>query len=325
MTTQPQIKTVCSIAFVSTAFNEESNLDELYRQCLHAFENLSARMQGYQLTFSMLLVDNGSSDRTPEIIKQLMGRDPRVTGIRNLCNYGPESSFIQGLSMVESDLVVLLCADLQDPPEIAGQMLFQLITDKEGRDAVLACKRRSAGSMMIRSFRKLYYRLLSFSDRDTHVLPGFHGFGCYHNAVVKQALELWQDTPMNMRSCLSAASTNPGVVNYEQPDRIRGKSSYGFMGYVSEASAGIVAGKSLASRLSLRLGIGFFILSIMVGIFVLLNLASGNSGYARGVPTLAILIMLSSSFQVIILSLISRQIEHGLHQPSRPKVRFRSL
>lgn len=322
---EPASKHAFAISFVSSAYNEEANLEDLYRQCLSAFEGVCADFPGIQLTFSLQLVDNCSLDRTPEVIQQLMSWDQRVQGIRNFRNYGPEPSFVQGLCLSRGDLIVVLCADLQDPPEIAGQMLRKLITDPKGTDAVFACKQRSAGSPIIRTFRKLYYRLLSFSDRDTNVFPGFHGFGCYRRDVLDQALEYWQQTPMNLRRCLSSASCSPSVVTYVQPDRRRGQSSYGFMGYVSEAGAGIIAGKSLASRLSLRLGFAIFLCSIVIGLFILVNFATGRSGYAPGVPTLALLILLSSSFQVIMLSLVSRQIESGLYQPTRPTVRYKSL
>ncbi|MEY4353977.1 MAG: hypothetical protein RLZZ609_2218 [Cyanobacteriota bacterium] len=325
LSSEEQAKTKYGITFVSSAFNEEDNLEELYRQCLRTFEEVCRGLPAYQLSFSLILVDNNSLDRTPEVIQQLIRRDQRVKGIRNFRNYGPEPSFVQGLRLAEGDLIVMLCADLQDPPEIAGQMLLKLIRDPLGPDAVFACKRRSSGSPVIQSFRKLYYRLLSFSDRDTPVMPGFHGFGCYRSDVISQALDFWGHTAMTLRQCLTSASVNPGVVNYEQPDRLHGQSSYRFMGYVSEAGAGIITGKSLASRLSLRLGFAIFTASILVGFFILINFATGRSGYAGGVPTLALLILLSSAFQVIMLSLVSRQIENGLHQPLRPKVRFRSL
>jgi glycosyltransferase involved in cell wall biosynthesis len=314
-----------SIVFVSSAYNEEDNLSELYKQCLRTFEALCLDLPEYDLRFSLQLVDNSSQDNTPVVIRQLISHDPRVKGIRNLRNYGPEPSFIQGLRLADGDLIVLLCADLQDPPEIAGQMLRQLIEDPADRDAVFACKKRSAGSALVRSFRRLYYRLLSFSDRDANVFPGFHGFGCYRRHVIQRALEYWEQTPMNMRQCLSSASSNPGVMSYEQPDRAAGRSSYKFMGYVTEAGLGIMSGKSLASRLSLRLGFAFFLASVLLGFFIIINFATGRSGYAPGVPTLALLILLSSAFQVIMLSLVSRQIESGLYQPARASVLFRDL
>lgn len=313
------------ITFVSSAYNEEANLEELYWQCVKAFEQLSSGLPGVELAFSLQLVDNHSHDRTPRVIQKLISRDQRVKGISNLHNYGPEPSFMQGLRLAEGDLIVLLCADLQDPPEIAGEMLHMLITDTTGIDAVFGCKHRSVGSPLIRSFRKLYYRLLSFSDRHANVLAGFHGFGCYRRDVLERALELWEHTPMNMRQCLSSASYAHQEILYEQPERMKGRSSYNFGRYFSEAVLGIIAGKSLASRLSLRVGFIIFLLSLFIGIFILVNFATGRSGYAPGVPTLALLILFTSSFQVIMLSLVSRQIESGLHQPFRPNVRYRSL
>lgn len=315
----------CSISFVSSAYNEEVNLELLYQRCLSAFELIASSLPKFAFQFSLVLVDNCSDDATPEVIRGLTKADARVKGFRNSRNYGPDPSFIQALKLADADVVVLLCSDLQDPPEFAAQMVQQLVANPDGHDAVFACKLKSTGSPVVRTFRKLYYRMLSFSDRDSQVFPGFHGFGCYSREVVNQALDLWRETSMNLRQCLSAATNHPKTVYYVQQNRIGGRSSYGFIGYAVEASSVIFVGKSLAGRLSLRLGFVLFMLSIFLGVFVLLNFASGHSGYARGVPTLALLILLSSSFQAIMLSLVSRQIESGMYKPARPDVRSRSL
>jgi glycosyltransferase involved in cell wall biosynthesis len=314
-----------TIAFASSAFNEEQNLERLYALCLQVFEDIGQRLPEHRLEFEMVLVDNASHDSTPDVIRSLVSRDTRVKGYRNLKNYGPEPSFMQALQKTSADIVVLLCADLQDPPEVAGKMLFQLLSDSSDLDAVLACKKRSAGTPIIRRFRKMYYTMISFSDRDSRVVPGFHGFGCYRRDVIDNALALWRETSLNMRQCLSYASSSPDVCYYAQPNRTGGRSSYSFLDYLQEASAAIFGGKSFASRFTLRFGFIVFAMSILIGLFVVLNFLVGHSGYAGGIPTLAVLILLSSSFQVILLSLVSRQIEQGLHRPARPKVRSTEL
>jgi glycosyltransferase involved in cell wall biosynthesis len=313
------------VAFVSSAFNEEHNVSLLYQQCLQSFEAIGCKLPGHSFEFSMVLVDNCSQDSTPEAIKRLVSLDARVKGFRNFKNYGPEPSFMQALQKASADYVVLLCADLQDPPEVAGEMLYQLIRASSQHDAILACKQRSAGTPVIRRFRKLYYKMISFSDRDSQVMPGFHGFGCYRSEVIENALSLWSQTSLNMRHCLSYAPSNPAMCSYVQPDRVAGRSSYGFLGYFLEAATAIFAGKSFASRFMLRFGFAVFVLSLMLALFVVLNFFTGHSGYASGIPTLAVLIMLSSSFQVILLSLVSRQIEQGFHRPQRPKVKSISI
>lgn len=298
----------------------------LYQRCLASFEKLASNNPQRRLCFEWILVDNCSSDNTASVIRDLMTHDPRVKGIRNRRNYGPEPSFMQGLSLAKkADIVILLCADLQDPPEIAADMLEKLIDRETDYDAVIACKVKSSGNAMVRLLRKAYYKLLGFSNRDSTVLPGYHGFGCYKVEVVSRALRLWQTSPMNMRGCFSSSIFAPLEYLYEQPDRLHGTSSYSLRAYFSEASQAISAGKSLASRTSMRLGLAAFTLSMILAFLILINYSSGRSGYAPGIPSLVVIIVLSSSFQFIMLSLVSRQIEQGLNQPMRPKVKFTKL
>lgn len=314
------------VTFVSSAFNEQDNLLALYERCLSSFDQLARSNLREALAFEMILVDNCSSDKTVDVIRELMARDPRIKGIRNRRNYGPEPSFIQGLALANSaDIIILLCADLQDPPEIAVDMLDRLIHAEAEHDAIVAYKVKSAGNAMVRLLRKVYYKLLRFSNRDSMVLPGYHGFGCYRAEVVSRALRLWRTTPMNMRGCFSSSIFSPLEYPYVQPDRVHGSSSYSLKSYFSEASQAISAGKSLASRISMRLGLAAFMLSLILAVFTLINYSTGRSGYAPGIPSLVAIIVLSSSFQFIMLSLVSRQIEQGLNRPMRPRVKFQKL
>lgn len=314
------------VAFVSSAYNEQDNLLSLYERCLKAFDSFALANQQHDLAFELILVDNCSSDNTAGIIKDLMARDARVKGIRNRRNYGPEPSFMQGLSLAKAaDVVILLCADLQDPPEIAVDMLEKLIQVGPDCDAVIGYKVKSAGNAMLRLMRKIYYKLLRFSNRDSMVLPGYHGFGVYKSEVISRALRLWRTTPMNMRGCLSSSFFSPLEYPYVQPDRVNGSSSYSLKDYFSEASQAISAGKSLASRTSMRLGLGAFMLSIALAAFTLVNYSTGQSGYAPGIPSLIAIIVFSSSFQFIMLSLVSRQIEQGFAKVVRPHVKYKNL
>ena len=314
------------VTFVSSAYNEGQNIPLLYEQCLKNFNQLMERLPLLDLSFRMILVDNCSMDNTSSAISNLSKTDPRVLGISNIQNYGPEPSFVQGLKLAKrSDLIVLLCADLQDPPEVAVDMICQLINSSEEVDAVVACKTKSSGSSIIQLCRKIYYKLLRYSNRDSKILPGYHGFGCYKSEVIKKALYLWKTTPMNLRDCLSASMHSPYRHAYIQHERIHGKSSYSLSSYVFEASRAISSGKSLASRTSLRIGLLAFILSICLTIFIVVNYSFGNSGYASGIPSIAVIIMLSSAFQFVMLSLISRQIEQGFSTPTRPRTKYFKL
>ena len=314
------------LAIVSSAYNEEENIEPLYAECINAVSDFQRAFPHINLSWRLILVDNCSQDSTSEKIINLARIDSRIFGFRNLRNYGPEPSFVHGLRQVnDADVVILLCADLQDPPGFALKLLEKFLADADGCDAVLASKARSVGSGVVRACRRLYYWLLDFSNRDHNVVPGYHGFGCYHQRVIDQALWFWDNTTMNMRACLTSASSCPKILFYDQPSRVAGASSYSFRGYFEEASTAIFSGKSIASRVTLRTGILGVLFAFVIVIFMLVNKLSGQSGYASGVVTLALLVILSSSIQVIMLSLVSRQIEFQKSAIFRPQVQSRSL
>ncbi|MEA5411858.1 glycosyltransferase [Synechococcus sp. BA-120 BA3] len=315
-----------NLAIVSSAFNEEANILSLYEACVEAAEGLQREMPLTLLNWRLFLIDNCSEDQTTLEIRRLIRRDQRVVAFRNARNYGVESSFMYGLQNVEAaDVVMLMCADLQDPPSIGFRMLKQWIDNRDSVDAVLGSKERSAGTPIIKLGRKLYYRMMNFSNRDQAVLGGFHGFGCYSSSVIDQALWLWSNTSLNLRSCLISASSCHQVMRYVQPDRVAGRSSYSFLGYVNEALVAIFSGSSIAGRISLRIGAFGILVSIVLAFSILANKLSGFSGYAPGTVTVAILVIFSAAIQMIMLSLVSRQIEAQSRVSYRQRVQSRRI
>jgi len=316
------------VCFCSSAYNEESSLLELYLGCLEAISQANEALGGGELQFSMALVDNCSTDQTPELLRKIVRSDSRVKSVRNRLNYGPEPAFALALRLSsESDIVVMLCADLQDPPQHAADMLKVMLIEEstEQLDGILGVKTKSAGNRFIRSGRKLYYKLLSFSDRDVSVPSGFHGFGCYTQRSINNALHLWDSSPMNLRSCLAASCMNYRIYSYDQPQRHSGKSSYTVRSYVSEAASAIYKGKSLASRISLGIAAGGFLITTVVACLIIANYLTGKSGYAGGIPSLAVLILLASSTQALILSLLSRQVEMSQFTRNKGSVFYERL
>lgn len=315
-----------TLAFVSTAFNESENLEELYRRCRAAHAELSSEFgNNVELNFRFVVADNGSSDTTLAVLQGLSLRDPDVTPLANRSNYGPEASAVNALEQAQHcDLIVLLCSDLQDPPEIATSMVRTLLQRPE-MDAVLAVKKRSAGGLLMRITRHAYYRFLGYSSRLRVVPSGFHGFGCYRREVMDEALRYWSRTDLNLRQCLANASQSPVLIDYVQAKRLRGSSSYQGWGYWPEAVRSLLSGDAAASRIALLIGSGGLLLAAMVAFLLLTNFLRGTSGYSGGIPTVMGLVLLSFAVQMLMFAVLSRQIEALRMGGFRPKVRFRHL
>ncbi len=315
-----------TLAFVSSAFNEADNLVELYQRCRLAFEELQREFEGQTcLEFRFIVSDNRSTDNSLEVLKELRSSDPAVVVLANRMNYGVEASIGNLLDQARIyDLTVLLCSDLQDPPELAVDMVRNLLEHPE-LDGVLAVKKRSAGGSLLRLARRIYYQVLGFSSRRPMVPSGFHGFGCYRQSVIEEADRFWNSTDLNVRQCLANSCQAPLLIEYVQPDRMRGTSSYRGWGYWPEALRALISGDAAASRLAFVIGSVGMVLATMVGLFLLLNFLRGSSGYGAGIPTVMGLVLISFAVQMLMIAVLSRQIE-GLRMGGfRRKVWFRQL
>ncbi|KDA53733.1 MAG: glycosyltransferase family 2 protein [Acidobacteriota bacterium] len=140
------------LSVVVPVFNEEENLPELYRR-------LTAVLGTAASSWEILFVDDGSRDRSWEIIRGLAENDPRVRGLRFSRNFGHQMAFAAGLDHARGQAVVIMDADLQDPPELIPQLLAK---HREGFEVVYAVRTARHGETFFKRLTaKLFYRLLA--------------------------------------------------------------------------------------------------------------------------------------------------------------------
>jgi len=141
----------CELSVVVPVFNEEENIPELYRRLLPVLE-------GCVSSFEVLFVDDGSRDRSWELVRDLAGRDGRVRGLKFSRNFGHQMAFAAGLEHARGEAVVIMDADLQDPPEVIPELVARF---REGWDVVYAQRRRREGESAFKLLTaKAFYRLL---------------------------------------------------------------------------------------------------------------------------------------------------------------------
>lgn len=141
----------CELSVVVPVFNEEENIPELYRRLVPVLEKCVS-------SFEVLFVDDGSRDRSWELVRDLAGRDGRVRGLKFSRNFGHQMAFAAGLEHARGEAVVIMDADLQDPPEVIPELVARF---REGWDVVYAQRRRREGESAFKLLTaKSFYRLL---------------------------------------------------------------------------------------------------------------------------------------------------------------------
>jgi len=139
------------VSVVVPVFNEEDNVEELHRR-------LTAVLAGLVSSYEIVLVDDGSKDRSWQLIEALAARDAHVVGLRFSRNFGHQMALAAGLDSARGEAVIIMDADLQDPPELIPELLAK---HRQGYEVVYAVRTSRAGeSLFKRATAKLFYRLL---------------------------------------------------------------------------------------------------------------------------------------------------------------------
>lgn len=207
-----------TISIMTPCYNEAGNLEKLYERTASVMNS----MRDYR--FEWVIIDNSSTDNSREILRAIASRDERVRVIYNLRNFGPGRSSCHGLFQTSGDAAICMACDLQDPPELIPDYVAKW---EQGSDVVLGKIASSEESKQSFATRGLFYKIMaSFSDNpiESHV----PGFGLYSRRVI-ELLEAEGNPVPNFRFSISNFGFDVSYIEYDQPIRNAGQSSYNFM------------------------------------------------------------------------------------------------
>jgi glycosyltransferase involved in cell wall biosynthesis len=251
------------VSLVSPCFNEEANVEELYRQVCKVMAGLP------QYEFEYLFIDNASTDQTLQRLKDLAARDHRVKIIVNTRNFGHLRSPYWGIIQTRGDATIYLASDLQDPPELIPQFLAAW---EEGSPIVLAVKPVSQTNPLIHWLRKFYYRVLD-TISEVAIIKDATGFGLYDRAVLDQIRQIGDPQPF-FRGLIFELGFPIKTVPFSQQRRQRGISKNNAYTLYDLAMLGIVSHSVVPIRLAAVLGFMIGFLSFLVAfVFLILKLS----------------------------------------------------
>lgn len=216
----------------------------------HTYAAIVREASKWDESIEMIFVDDGSRDDTWPIIANLVEHDPRVRGISLARNFGHQAAVGAGLEHALGDAVVVLDADLQDPPGLIQEML---VAWRQGFDVVYAQRNcRQGESLFKRVAGNLFYRLL---DRVTDVsIPRDTGdFALVDARVVREMLAM-REHALFWRGLRCWTGGRQTAVRFDRPPRAGGQSKYTLRKLVQLASNGILSFSTFPLRLSLYAG-----------------------------------------------------------------------
>lgn len=241
--------------------NEEDSLPHFLESVIPALERCAGA------DWSILVVDDGSTDGTYDLVAARHANDPRIGIVSLSRNFGHQAAITAGLAYVNADFIAIMDADLQDPPQVMEQ-LFSKVTN-EGFDICLGVRGKREAPVLLNVAYKLFYRLMkSLSDHPWPVDAG--DFSVFSRRVHQALLRLPENDRM-LRGLRSWVGFKSASITYERPARGHGRAKYNFWRLLALAISAMVGFSTVPLRLASLIGFGMSLFTLLAGFLFLLN------------------------------------------------------
>ncbi len=279
------------ISVVIPLFNEQENLVELH-------ERLTAALDQQDHSAEIVLVDDGSNDLTPRLLQVLAANDRRVVAVHLSRNFGHQAAVTAGIDRARGDAVIVMDADLQDPPELIGRFLELW---REGNDVVYAVRQRRKEGPAKRAAYALFYRLLEALSE--HPIPRDAGDFCLMDRRVVEAMKSMPERVRFVRGLRAYVGFRQIGVAYDRPARAAGISKYTLSKLFRLALDGLVSFGGRPLRLVTYLGLISAAMAFGLTFWVVLD-AVWSQTAPRGWASLIIVILFMGSVQLLSLGIV---------------------
>ena len=285
------------ISIVTPCFNEENNVEVLYQEVKKVFSELPS------FKYEHIFIDNDSKDRTPAVLRKLAASDRNVKVILNARNFGHIRSPFYALLQADGDAVVLMVADLQDPPHLITEFVRKW---QEGFKVVIGVKEQSEESALMFMIRKLYYGLINRLS-DTELVKNFTGFGLYDKKIIDVLRDMHDPYPY-FRGLISEIGFEQCRIPYSQSTRKRGITKNNFYTLYDLGMLGITSHSKIPLRLATMLGfVTSFLSLVVVFVYLMYKLIFWNS-FSLGIAPMVIGVFFFASVQLFFIGIIGEYI-----------------
>jgi glycosyltransferase involved in cell wall biosynthesis len=283
-----------AVSLVLPVYNEEPVLDELERRLGQLLAEMDPAGK-----WEVIFVNDGSRDASRQMLEAACTKEPRFKLINLSRNFGHQIAITAGLDLAEGDAVVIMDADLQDPPEVIREMLQRFA---EGYDVVYAVRRRRHGeSWFKRATAAIFYRTL---ERVVGVnIPRDAGDFRLMSRRSVLALRGLREANRFVRGLVAWIGFRQTAVYYDRNARFAGDTHYPLHKMLRFASDGIISFSTLPLRLATLLGLFSGLIAAGVATWVLLAVLSG-AYVVPGWATLMLAVSLASSAQLLMIGIL---------------------
>lgn len=282
-----------TISILIPCYNEEESLPALYAR----LKALLQSIDGY--SFELLFVNDGSKDNTLKIIKELRTQDSRVNYVDLSRNFGKETAMIAGIDHINSDAMIVMDADLQDPPELIKEMLYWW---EQGYKDVCAKRKSRAGETWFKKWSShTYYKILQHVTR-IPVQPDVGDFRLLNRQCV-EALKQMRESQRYTKGLFSWIGFDKKEILFDRDARVAGTTKWNYFSLFNLAVEGITSFTIFPLRLASFMGMATALAALVYMLFIIAKTLI-YGGDVAGYPSLICVVLFIGGVQLVFLGII---------------------
>jgi len=280
-------------SLVIPIYNEEETLHAL-------FDALNKTIAQFDGPNEVIFVNDGSQDKSSQLLREVNKQNPNFKVVNLSRNFGHQIAVTAGLDYAQGDAVVIMDADLQDPPEVIHDLIKKW---KEGYEIVYAVRAKRDGDSLFKKLTAtIFYRFLrKLSKIETPVDVG--DFRLVDKKVI-QAFRRFKEHNRYVRGMFSWMGFNQIGVEYHRKGRFAGETKYPLKKMIKFAWDGVLGFSDAPLKLALRLGLWLSFVSGLIGVYAIIAKILGKWYVADGWASLMVVISFLGGVQLIVLGLM---------------------
>ncbi|MCD8048734.1 MAG: glycosyltransferase family 2 protein [Clostridia bacterium] len=284
-----------TISAVVPCYNEEESLPFFYDEIVRVAKEMETDAE-----FEFIFVNDGSKDKTIEVLRELRKKDTRVRYVSFSRNFGKEAAMYAGFKAAKGNLIVVLDADLQHPPKFIPEMYKGI--KEEGYDCVATRRVKREGEPKLRTFFSMRFYSLINRMSDTEIMPGACDFRMMTRRMVDAVLEMSEANRFS-KGIFSWVGFDTKWIPFENVARVAGETTWSFKKLLGYSIDGITAFSTTPLQVSSFLGILFCAVAFIFAVItVIKTLVFGEP--VSGFPTIVCLILLLGGLQLLMIGIL---------------------
>ena len=286
------------LTVVVPCYNEEEAIPFFYEEMLKTIEVFNKDFPSVE--FEMLFIDDGSKDKTLKVLREYNEKDKRVRYVSFSRNFGKEAGIYAGLDNAKGDYVVIMDADLQDPPSLLPEM-FKAVTE-EAFDSAATRRVTRKGEPVIRSFfARMFYKLMARISK-TEIVDGARDYRIMTRQMVNAILSMGEYNRFT-KGIYGWVGFETKWFEYENVERVAGETKWSFWKLFMYSIEGVIGFSTAPLVISSFFGILCMLLAFVMIVFIIIRkLIYGDP--TSGWPSLVCIIMLIGGMQLSCIGLV---------------------